>query len=1111
MTGVADTINVLHVDDQPDLTDVVATFLEREDDRIAVRTATGAEGGLSVLADEDVDCIVSDFDMPGTDGLAFLETVREDHGDLPFILYTGKGSEEVASDAISAGVTDYMQKETGTDQYAVLANRVVNAVEQHRAERKAERHRRRLAELSESTDDCLWMFDSDWEELLFISGYEEVWDRPESAIRDDPRDFLAGVHPEDRELVTDAMERLSAGESVDIEYRIVRGDGDEGSVWVKGYPVFDDAGSVVRVVGFTRDVTDRKEQTRRLETLISNLPGIVYRSRNDPDWPMEVVRGNCEALTGYSREALEDGDVVWGSDVLHPDDRDEIWETVQAALAEDRPFEVTYRIRTRDGDTRWMWERGRAVPGEEDAEILEGFITDVTERKERERQLRRTERRYQAVFDDPNILVGLVDTDGTVLDANDTAMAYVDATPAEVTGSPFAETPWFEHSRALQRDVEEWVDRAADGEYAEFEADLVRPDGEHYTVEGVFRPVTDEDGEVVSLLVSSRDVTERKERERELEQYEAYLQESTDIITVLDDAGRVKYESPAVARVLGYEAGTLIGRNGFDLVHPDDVDEISSTFAELVTEPGATVTVQARFRTADDEWRWLEVRGTNQLDHDAIEGVVTNNRDITVRKEREQELEETTAVLSTLVETLPVGVLVEDESREVMAVNDRLVELFGLSGTSGETVGTDCERLARDVSDAFVDPSAFVSRIDEIVETRESVHEEELALRDGRVFTRSHEPIELPGGDGHLWVYRDVTEQKAHEEQLRETGSRLEALFEQSPDMINIHDGDGNLLDPNPRLLEETGDDEDELTDTKVWELDRTIEPDEARALWAGMDHGDRERFEGVYERADGTTFPVEVHLRRLALDGDDRFMAISRDISERKERERELERQNERLEEFASVVSHDLRNPLNVAAGRLELLEDECDSGQIDAIRRAHDRMETLIDDLLALARDGETESEPVELGPFCENCWQNVETGTGTLRVETDRTVHADRGRLKQLFENLVRNAVEHGSTSPDSQTRQDAIEHGGEDVTVVVGDLDDGFYVEDDGPGIPPEDRDRVFDAGYSTAPDGTGFGLSIVRDVVEAHGWEIRLTEGDDGGARFEITGVSFQAE
>jgi len=718
MNGVTGTITVLHVDDDPDIADLAATFLEREDDRITVRTATDAEAGLSVLAEGDVDCVVSDFDMPATDGLGFLEAVREDYGDLPFILYTGKGSEEVASDAVSAGVTDYMQKETGTDQYAVLANRVVNAVGQYRAEQEAERHRRRLSELSRATDDCLWMFDRDWEELLFVSGYEAVWGRPESAIREDPRDFLEGVHPDDREFVRDAMERLSAGESVDIEYRIVRGDGEQGSVWVKGDPVFDDDGNVVRVVGFTRDITPREE--------------------------------------------------------------------------------------------------------------------------------------------------------------------------------------------------------------------------------------------------------------------------------------------------------------------------------------------------------------------------------------REQELEETAAVLSTLVGTLSVGVIVEDESREVMVANDRLCELFDLSDPAADLAGADCKRLVREVSDRFVDPARFVSRTDDLVATWESVYGEEFELRDGRVFARSHEPVELPDGNGHLWVYREVTDQRTRERRLRETSPRLEALFEQSPDMIDVHDGEGRLVDVNPRLVEETGYGKSELTGMEVWDLDEAIDPDEARAMWAEMDYGDRERFEGVYRRADGRTFPVEVHLRRLALAGEDRFLAISRDVTERTERERELERQNKRLEEFASVVSHDLRNPLNVASGRLELLEEEYESNHIGAIERAHDRMESLIEDLLALARENEDETKPVALAPLCGSCWRNVETETATLRVETDRVVRADEGRLKQLFENLVRNAVE----------------HGGEGVTVTVGELDGGFHVADDGPGIPPEERDSVFEAGYSTATDGTGFGLSIIRDVAETHDWDVDLAESDDGGARFEFTGVAF---
>lgn len=210
--------------------------------------------------------------------------------------------------------------------------------------------------------------------------------------------------------------------------------------------------------------------------------------------------------------------------------------------------------------------------------------------------------------------------------------------------------------------------------------------------------------------------------------------------------------------------------------------------------------------------------------------------------------------------------------------------------------------------------------------------------------------------------------------------------------------------------------------------------------------------------------------------------------------RERKLERQNEQLEQFASVVSHDLRNPLNIAQGRVELLKAESESEHIDSIDRALSRMEELIEDLLTLARRGKLVNEfsKTDFRSLSESCWANVATSTAELRVTGIRPIRADPNRVQQLLENLYRNAVE----------------HGGENVTVTVGSSDDGFYIEDDGPGIPERARDDVFTAGYSMTTDGTGFGLSIVKEIVDAHEWKIRVTTGSEGGARFEITGVEF---
>jgi signal transduction histidine kinase len=240
----------------------------------------------------------------------------------------------------------------------------------------------------------------------------------------------------------------------------------------------------------------------------------------------------------------------------------------------------------------------------------------------------------------------------------------------------------------------------------------------------------------------------------------------------------------------------------------------------------------------------------------------------------------------------------------------------------------------------------------------------------------------------------------------------------------------------------------------------------------------------------------VSVDAAPLAVDAEatERVVTVLTDITDRRDDRRALEQRNERLDEFASIVGHDLRNPLNVAIGALNLVRDERDDTRLDTVARAHERMNDLIDDLLALARGGRDAIEPgsVDLADCSEACWRTVDTAETTLVTDVDRTIRADRSRLQQLFESLYRNAIE----------------HGGRDGTVTVGELDDGFYVADDGPGIPAEERDDVFDSGHSGVPGGTGFGLSIVRGVAQAHGWTVDVTDGADGGARIELTGVEF---
>jgi signal transduction histidine kinase len=213
-----------------------------------------------------------------------------------------------------------------------------------------------------------------------------------------------------------------------------------------------------------------------------------------------------------------------------------------------------------------------------------------------------------------------------------------------------------------------------------------------------------------------------------------------------------------------------------------------------------------------------------------------------------------------------------------------------------------------------------------------------------------------------------------------------------------------------------------------------------------------------------------------------------------RNDRRAALRRQAEQLEQFSAVVSHDLRNPLNVLSGYLSLSEDELTSSRYDAMSGAVDRMETLIDDLLMLARRGETigDTEPVPVTAVAEDAWDSVRAPNATLTIADEiGRVEADPSRLRQALENLFRNAIDHGGPDVSIEIGPIAADGGG------VG----GMYVADDGPGIPAELVDTIFDSGVSSA-DSSGIGLAIVDRIVEAHEWDIDVR--NDGGAVFELT-------
>lgn len=598
--------------------------------------------------------------------------------------------------------------------------------------------------------------------------------------------------------------------------------------------------------------------------------------------------------------------------------------------------------------------------------------------------------------------------------------------------------------------------------------------------------------------------------------------------------GTIKFHN--TGRQSGFSPFNVGGQNGFEYVHPDDREQILDLFTTVIEDGTEEFTTELRVETADDEWRWIEARGVNRLDDPAIEGIVVSSHEITEHKNREEDLKRIRDLLrhtKTLAEVGSWEIDVETGkqvwTRETYAIHD-----LEPKGEFKPTVESGIEFYHPE------DRNEIDRLVTECMEEGEPF-DTELRLRTAEDRTRwvrtKGEPVrEDESINSVRGAILDITEQRNYEQTLHQLVQRTDELIDETnktniaevavdiaSDVIDTPLAGVHLLTEDGKNLEGVAGNDDVRNELDVLPVYSRAKSDAASEIvFQVFDQGeplyieDTENYGTLADESPAKSaviHPLECHgVLLMSTTRKNMFSETDRDLielvaqsvtaalngaereNELRASEQHLRKERDRLDEFASVISHDLRNPLNVATGRVDLAVEECDSEHLTDVADALSRMEAMTDDLLLLARQGRTvgETEPIVLEDLISGCWRNVETGESTVVIEGEATLAADRDRLAQALENLFRNAID----------------HGGESVTVTVGVLDDenGLYVADDGVGIPQEDRKDVFNSGFSTDQDGTGLGLAIVKRICEAHGWEISATESDTGGTQFEITGI-----
>lgn len=648
--------------------------------------------------------------------------------------------------------------------------------------------------------------------------------------------------------------------------------------------------------------------------------------------------------------------------------------------------------------------------------------------------------------------------------------------------------------------------------------------------EAISAGVTDyiqKDGQDQFTLLANR-IRNAVSHQRAEADYHEILEKTADGILLHDPTtGEVVFANQRFCDILGYEPEDVRGMNVGDFTA--DLPEFTEERARRLVRKAATDGPQVfewYNERADGSVVPVEVR----LERTYLRGrdfVLASVRDITERKGTQRRLE-------GVVENAEQAIYVKSTDGTYELVNPAAAEALG---SSREEILGQTDAALMDEEDA----ERIMSVDQRVVEDGEPVtYERRLPTGDGNRYYRNQKfPLRDVTGNvtGLVGISSDITERRRRERRLQIQRDRFQALHEVATDIETcetaaavyerIVEAAEEVLDFDMAIIDAVEDDKlvpvavsSELTAERYYE-ETPLDADDNEAA-AAFRSGESSVIQdlqaseaspassafrsaltvpigkyGIFQTVDsesGAFDETDLELVELLVAHAETRLTRLSNRRELTERTLELERQNERLEEFASVVSHDLRNPLNVVRGRLELASAQTAGTHLEDAEAALDRMEALVDDLLTLARQGpETEElEAVDLGENVAECWTTVKTEGATLDLELDGEIRAVPGRLKQLLENLIGNAVE----------------HAGPDVTVTVGTMPNGFYVEDDGPGIPEDRREDIFEPGYSTGSQVTGLGLNIVTEVADAHGWTINVTRSTAGGARFEFTGVEF---
>ena len=929
-------------------------------------------------------------------------------------------------------------------------------------------------------------------------------------------------------------------------------DGKAMTVEFHGVPVFDENGKLKQVIEYAIDISKHRkaednlrESETKFRTLAEHVPGVIYLCRNDKQPTMLYLNDKVKSLTGYTKEDfLSERISFWK--LYHPEDAAGILSVVNKALKRGKAFHPVYRIRHKNGSWRWVQEHGIGVSNEKgEVLFLEGFITDITKRKQAEDAVEQSENKFHDFFRNAPIGFHIFGPDRKIIDINDAELEMIGYKRKEIVGKK----TWSDLIVPQQRQQFEkhWKDITTKGEVRNLEYTLVHKNGSHVDVILNASSNFDKKDRLVNTRGSTLNVTEQKKAEQALRESERRLS------SVMGNMPGMAYRSlnqkdlpmlfvsDGCMKLTGYKADDLCNPEIMtfsDLILPEYHDYVWDHVQQALEQRRPYV-LEYRIITALGQVKWVWEKGIGVYSDEnellALEGFVT---DITRRKKIEDTLAKERNILRILIDNIPDYIYVKDLDSKFLAGNIALTKHFGLQNLD-ELIGkTDFDFLPKNIAKEFRDDELKIYKTGEPLVNKEEFGTDQFGNPVSLLATKS--PLRDSYGNiiGLVGVSRDITERELVKQTLQKSEKKYRELVETMNEGLCVTDIDSKITYVNQSFTKMLGYDTKEMVGKKIFDF---IDNENKIRLTKHLEKrrkGETKEYDLSFTRNDGTQIDTIVS-PRILLDDNGKpagSFGVITNITERKKAEiarelltRELEVKNKELESILYVASHDLRTPLVNITGFSHELNRCCDMissaleknlAQADVsedvqvafydtipkamnyISTSAKKMDSLLNGLLRLSRLGKTamKVEPLGMNKMMRNITANLKYQIKAKNIKVSvrqlPDCYGDASQINQVFTNIIDNAIKYLD-----ETRPGKINISGK-----VDNKMSIYCIKDNGIGISPGHQNKIFEIFHRLEPEkkeGEGLGLTIVKRIIDRHDGRIWVESLPKKGSKFYV--------